>query len=110
MSDEGSRLRPADRFSFTPRAKKVLESGKDAAESLGHDYIGTEPILEKSGLDPQLLRHEVFKLLGDRNPEWIGYVPQERRRSLGDWALALAFALGSLVFAAGLLAGWLIWG
>jgi len=44
------------------------------------------------------------------NPEWIGYVPQERRRSLGDWALALAFALGSLVFAAGLLAGWLIWG
>src|SRR6266511_718897 len=74
MSDEGSRLRPADRFSFTPRAKKVLESGKDAAESLGHDYIGTEPILEKSGLDPQLLRHEsgVDRLRAAREAPLVG--------------------------------------
>jgi ATP-dependent Clp protease ATP-binding subunit ClpC len=45
---------------FTPRAKKVLELSLREAQQLGHDYIGTEPILlglirEGDGVAAQVL-------------------------------------------------------
>ena len=36
---------PSGHIPFTPRAKKVLQLGRDAARDLGHGYIGTEHIL-----------------------------------------------------------------
>jgi ATP-dependent Clp protease ATP-binding subunit ClpC len=45
---------------FTPRAKKVLELGLREAQSLGHEYIGTEHLLlglarENSGVGARIL-------------------------------------------------------
>jgi len=51
---------PAGHIPFTPRAKKVLELSLREAQSLGHNYIGTEHILlglirEGSGVAAQVL-------------------------------------------------------
>ena len=51
---------PSGHIPFTPRAKKVLELSLREAQSLGHDYIGTEHILlglirEGSGVAAQVL-------------------------------------------------------
>jgi len=67
---------------FTPRAKKVLEFAIEEANSLGHNYIGTEHLLlgllrETSGRAAKVLealgvrlrdvREEVLELLGARD-------------------------------------------
>jgi ATP-dependent Clp protease ATP-binding subunit ClpC len=69
---------------FTPRAKKVLELALEEAQSLGHNYIGTEHLLlglikENEGIAAQVLmnlevkleevREEVLELLGSPSPE-----------------------------------------
>ncbi|MCU0726321.1 MAG: ATP-dependent Clp protease ATP-binding subunit [Planctomycetes bacterium] len=69
---------------FTPRAKKVLELALEEAQSLGHNYIGTEHLLlglikENEGIAAQVLmnldvkleevREEVLELLGAQSPE-----------------------------------------
>ncbi len=68
---------------FTPRAKKVLELALEEAQSLGHNYIGTEHLLlglirESEGIAAQVLlnlgvkleevREEVLELLGADQP------------------------------------------
>jgi ATP-dependent Clp protease ATP-binding subunit ClpC len=110
---------------FTPRAKKVLELSLREARSLNHNYIGTEHILlgiarENDGVamrilldfgaDADKIRGEVIPLLGGGAPT-ARSIPQpryltRRRRPVPAWATLVA---GGAVFAAGLLAGWLIW-
>jgi prophage maintenance system killer protein len=51
---------PSGHIPFTPRAKKVLQLGRDEARDLGHSYIGTEHILlglirEGSGVAARVL-------------------------------------------------------
>ncbi len=51
---------PSGHIPFTPRAKKVLQFGRDEARDLGHGYIGTEHILlglirEGSGVAARVL-------------------------------------------------------
>jgi prophage maintenance system killer protein len=53
---------PSGHIPFTPRAKKVLQLGRDEARDLGHSYVGTEHILlglirEGSGVAGQVLTH-----------------------------------------------------
>ena len=65
--------------SYTPRAKKVLELSVEEAQSLGHNYIGTEHILlgliregegvaaqvlRGMGVDDNQVRQRVIELLG----------------------------------------------
>lgn len=67
------------RFSYTPRAKRVMELAIDEAQSLGHNYIGTEHILlglirENEGIaakvlislgaDLDIVRETVIDMLG----------------------------------------------
>lgn len=64
---------------FSPRAKRILEIAQEEANSLGHDYIGTEHILlallrEQDGVAAQVLsnmginlekvREEIIEMLG----------------------------------------------
>ena len=110
---------------FTPRAKKVLELSLREARSLNHNYIGTEhillgivrendgvamEILRDLGVDADKIRGEVIPLLGGGAPT-ARSIPRpqyvtRRRRLVPAWATLVA---GGAVFAAGLLAGWLIW-
>jgi len=68
-----------ERFSYTPRAKRVMELAIDEAQSLGHNYIGTEHILlglirENEGIaakvlislgaDLDIVRETVIDMLG----------------------------------------------
>jgi ATP-dependent Clp protease ATP-binding subunit ClpC len=110
---------------FTPRAKKVLELALREAQSMNHNYIGTEHILlglvhEDQGVAMQILRDfdatserirdAVIALLGGAAPPASGIsrppITAHRRRVVPAWATLVA---GAAVFAAGLLAGWLIW-
>jgi ATP-dependent Clp protease ATP-binding subunit ClpC len=65
---------------FTPRAKRVLELSLEEARALGHNYIGTEHILlgllregegvasrvlETLGADPQKIRTQVIRMVGE---------------------------------------------
>jgi ATP-dependent Clp protease ATP-binding subunit ClpC len=65
---------------FTPRAKRVLELSLEEARQLGHNYIGTEHILlgllregegvasrvlETLGADPQKIRTQVIRMVGE---------------------------------------------
>ncbi|KAL6769511.1 CLPC1 [Auxenochlorella protothecoides x Auxenochlorella symbiontica] len=65
---------------FTPRAKRVLELSLEEARQLGHNYIGTEHILlgllregegvasrvlETLGADPQKIRTQVVRMVGE---------------------------------------------
>ncbi len=75
---------PMGQLPFTPRAKKVLELSMEEAQSLGHNYIGTEHLLlglikENEGIAAQVLmnlsikledvREEVLDFLGADNSE-----------------------------------------
>jgi ATP-dependent Clp protease ATP-binding subunit ClpC len=128
---EGDEPAAGGQIPFTPRAKKVLELSLREAQSLGHNYIGTEHILlglarENDGVaarilleldaDAERIRSEVVRMLGGRpggvralpQREWTGYAPITERVSsrpfLFGWLLfAVALAVGILV-------GWLIWG
>src|SRR5512141_1848136 len=68
---------------FTPRAKKVLELAVEEAQSLGHNYVGTEHlllglireeegvaarVLENLGVRLDVVREEVISLLGEGQP------------------------------------------
>ncbi|MEB3235351.1 MAG: ATP-dependent Clp protease ATP-binding subunit, partial [Cyanobacteriota bacterium] len=65
---------------FTPRAKRVLELSLEEARQLGHNYIGTEPlllgliregegvaarVLENLGVDLAKVRTQVIRMLGE---------------------------------------------
>ncbi len=65
---------------FTPRAKSVLELSLEEARQFGHNYIGTEHILlgllregegvasrvlETLGADPQKIRTQVIRMVGE---------------------------------------------
>jgi ATP-dependent Clp protease ATP-binding subunit ClpC len=68
---------------FTPRAKKVLELAVEEAQTMGHNYVGTEHLLlglirEEEGVPARVLknlgvrldvvREEVIALLGEGQP------------------------------------------
>jgi ATP-dependent Clp protease ATP-binding subunit ClpC len=123
----------AGQIPFTPRAKKVLELSLREAVGLGHNHIGTEHILlgivrENEGVASQILldfdadaekvREAVASAIGPVPVRPSGQphpVPPPPRRTTTAvrpllWSPPLMFALGAAVFAAGVLAGWLIWG
>ncbi|KAL1217304.1 Chaperone protein ClpC2 [Cardamine amara subsp. amara] len=67
---------------FTPRAKRVLELSLEEARQLGHNYIGSEHlllgllregegvaarVLENLGADPNNIRTQVIRMVGDNN-------------------------------------------
>src|SRR5262245_39802304 len=69
---------------FTPRAKRVLELAMEEAQTLGHNYIGTEHlllgliresdgpaahVLQNLGVKPEDVREEVVDLLGADAPQ-----------------------------------------
>jgi ATP-dependent Clp protease ATP-binding subunit ClpC len=118
--------RTTGQIPVTPRANKVLELSLREARTMNHNYIGTEHILlglarENDGVamrilldlgaDAERIRNAVIQLLGGVAPTTSGIPPRRvvshrRRRAVPAWATLVA---GAAVFAAGLLAGWLIW-
>ncbi|KAA3612812.1 MAG: ATP-dependent Clp protease ATP-binding subunit [Planctomycetota bacterium] len=75
----GPAIEPSVQIPFTPRAKKVVELALEEAQSLGHNYIGTEHLLlallrEQEGIAAHVLvalgvkleevREEVIEFLG----------------------------------------------
>ncbi len=75
---------PSGHIPFTPRAKKVLQLARREALAMGHSYTGTEHILlglvregrgvaaqvlADLGLDLNQVRHQVIRLLADRQGE-----------------------------------------
>ncbi len=69
---------------FTPRAKKVLELSMEEAQSLGHNYIGTEHLLlglikENEGIASRVLTNLGVKLEDVREEvlEFLGADPSE---------------------------------
>ena len=123
---------PTGQIPFTPRAKKVLELSLREAVSLGHNHIGTEHILlgivrEHEGVgarilldfgaDAEKVRDAVVSPGAGVPVRPSGLpppVPPAPRRTAAVrpllWSPPLMFALGAAVFAAGIVAGWLIWG
>jgi ATP-dependent Clp protease ATP-binding subunit ClpA len=123
---------------FTPRAKKVLELSLREALGLGHEFIGTEhlllgltrdvdgvaaQILRELGLDGERIRGQVTETLGTTTPpiapagaelharSWPRSLPgrlREQRRPKWWQSPQVAFLLGALVLAAGVLIGWAI--
>ncbi|MEB3826940.1 ATP-dependent Clp protease ATP-binding subunit [Phormidium sp. CCY1219] len=78
----GSGFVPAE-IPLTPRAKSILEQSLQEASQLGHTYIGTEhlllgltasregvavKVLEKFGVDPDQIRKEVVRRVGENPP------------------------------------------
>ncbi len=78
---------------FNPKAKKAIELAMDEAESMGHNYIGTEHILLgliregegvaaqvliNLGLDLDKVRNEVMQLLGSATPGF-GAPPKQQK-------------------------------
>ncbi len=72
----------AGEVGLTPRAKRVIELAIDEAHGLGHNYIGTEHlllglvregegiaagVLESLGVNLDRVRHEVIRLIVERN-------------------------------------------
>ncbi len=68
-----------EEFAYTPRAKKVIELSVEEAQSLGHNYVGTEhlllgliregegvaaQVLVSTGADINQVRQRVIELLG----------------------------------------------
>jgi len=122
---------------FTPRAKRVLELSLREALSLGHNHIGTEhvllglvreddgvaaTILRSLGADAETVRDKTIELLGIVRPEEYESSMERAGREVGIdvsrssgsiwWTLteSVPMLLGAILFAAGLLVGWLIWG
>ncbi len=76
---------------FTPRAKKVLELSMEEAQSLGHNYIGTEHLLlglikENEGIASRVLTNLGVKLEDVREEvlEFLGADPTEDDEDDGD--------------------------
>jgi ATP-dependent Clp protease ATP-binding subunit ClpC len=125
---------------FTPRAKKVLELSLRSALELGHNYIGTEhillalvrgqasegvagSILLERGVDPVTVRRTVLQMLGEdpgtaELDEAYGessYGISHDSQTVGGgyartFGTAVPFVVGAVLFAGGLLVGFLIWG
>ncbi|XP_057415994.1 chaperone protein ClpC, chloroplastic-like [Lotus japonicus] len=72
---------------FTPRAKRVLELSLEEARQLGHNYIGSEHlllgllregegvaarVLQDLGADPNNIRAQVIRMVGESNNETAG--------------------------------------
>ena len=81
---------PSDNPYYTPRAKRVMEGAFEEAQSLGHNYIGTEHILlslleetegaavevlELMGVNPDALQDEVMDRIDAQHPD--GEMPEE---------------------------------
>ena len=82
---------PGDNPYYTPRAKRVMEGAYEEAQSLGHNYIGTEHILlslleesegaavevlELMGIDPDALQNEVMDRIDGQHPDGDGPLPE----------------------------------
>ena len=78
---------PSDNPYYTPRAKRVMEGAVEEAQTLGHNYIGTEHILlslleetegaavevfERMGVDPDVLQGEIMERIDHPHPEGDG--------------------------------------
>ena len=78
---------PSDNPYYTPRAKRVMEGAVEEAQTLGHNYIGTEHILlslleetegaavevfERMGVDPDVLQGEVMERIDHSRPAGDG--------------------------------------
>ena len=78
---------PSDNPYYTPRAKRVMEGAVEEAQTLGHNYIGTEHILlslleetegaavevfERMGVDPDVLQGEVMERIDHSHPAGDG--------------------------------------
>jgi ATP-dependent Clp protease ATP-binding subunit ClpC len=117
---------------FTPRAKKVLELGLREAQSMGHNYIGTEHLLlglvrENSGVAARILldfdadadkvRNEIIRALsGGRMAGLVSmpmgtttFTPARGRRLPPVALLVTGWLLFALALGAGVLIGWAIW-
>ncbi|MBN1898421.1 MAG: ATP-dependent Clp protease ATP-binding subunit [Spirochaetes bacterium] len=68
---------------LSPHAKKVLKLSQEEAKEMGHNYVGTEhlllgvlqhtdnaatEILNAEGIDSELVREEIFKIMGTEPP------------------------------------------
>jgi ATP-dependent Clp protease ATP-binding subunit ClpC len=121
---------------FTPRAKKALELGLREAQSMGHNYIGTEHILlglvrENSGVaarilldfdaDADKIRNEIIGMIsggpGGRVAGLVSmpigtttYAPARGRRLPSVALLVTGWLLFGLALGVGVLIGWAIWG
>ena len=84
---------PSDNPYYTPRAKRVMEGAFEEAQSLGHNYIGTEHILlslleetegaavevlELMGVNPDALQDEVMDRIDAQHPD--GEMPEEGQK------------------------------
>lgn len=88
----GSNMVTMGQLPFTPRTKKMLEYALEEMRNLGHNYIGTEHLLLglirehdseaaqvmiNLGIDLDMVRKEVLKILGSDGSEPVGMVPGE---------------------------------
>jgi ATP-dependent Clp protease ATP-binding subunit ClpC len=121
----------AGQIPFTPRSKRVLELALREAQSLGHDYVGSEHILlglarENDGVayrilldegaDAEKVRQEVIRQLGTAPPpdyeERMEAVSHEFDRKRLTPYLPLIFGTVVMFGAAlafGIFIGWWIW-
>ena len=90
-----ARQRHAMMNNFTPRAQQVLALASKEAERFNHNYVGTEHlllgliklgegvavnVLQKMGLDLEIVRKEVEKHVGPRpDTKMIGNIPYTPR-------------------------------
>ena len=130
----------AGQIPFTPRAKKVLELSRRAANELRHDFIGTEHVLlglvrEGEGVAARILSDlgapseriaaAVLEMLqggrGPVDPEFVRRFSQHRpppivtspyapTRARRLPPFALGWVLGAATLGVGILVGWAIWG
>ena len=92
---------PADNPYYTPRAKRVMEGSIEEAQTLGHNYIGTEHILlslleetegaaaellANMGVDIDALQNEVLDRIDHPHPEGDGPEPGRAEKGKGRQA------------------------
>ena len=92
---------PADNPYYTPRAKRVMEGAIEEAQTLGHNYIGTEHILlslleetegaaaellANMGVDIDALQNEVLDRIDHPHPEGDGPEPGRAEKGKGRQA------------------------
>ena len=95
---------PADNPYYTPRAKRVMEGAIEEAQTLGHNYIGTEHILlslleetegaaaellSGMGVDIDALQGEVLERIDHPHPEGDGPEPGRAEKAKGRQAAQL---------------------
>lgn len=124
---------------FTPRTTKILDLALREALAMNHNYIGTEHVLiallhegggvalhvlEELGAPPEQVWESVYRQLGASEPPPLAPLSRPVGDALihssfsssddGRWAwlyeVWTTMVAGAAIFAAGLFAGWLIWG